>query len=447
MNPWWKKNTDDEAPTGKAPSSQQPNDKTESDNDTTIDGGPEEGAEDNVAEDRVAKDRVAEHKAGADSDPADGGVAEKSKPASRSRRSPARKRAAPDRKTDDEPAESEANDDKSAEPRPRARRRTPRKRAAKKTPAEAKEREADEGDEPAMPTTRAPRRRSPRTHVAEPETEMTAKSPSDEILELLRETLSESPKQPSPHDERKLALFFDFENIALGIKDSDIPKLDVDLILERLLEKGRIIVKKAYADWERYSEFKKPMHSAAIELIEIPQKYYSGKNSADIKMVVDAMELSASNAHIDTFVIISGDSDFSPLVSKLREHNKSVIGVGVKNSSSKLLIDNCDEFVFYEDLWRDNQQAPKLEGLDEKKSEVFTLMTESIQALIRENKDVLWGSMIKQTMQRKHPAFNEGYYGYRSFSELLEEAEQRKIINLKKDHRSGSYIVTGFARR
>ena len=444
MNPWWKKNDDDEAPTGKAPSSEQSNDKTDSHDDTTAEGGPAERGPTAHGPDQGAPDEVK-----ADSGPADGGPAEESKPASRTRPSATSKRAATATETAPEKAESEADaDDAAADAKPRARRRTPRKRAAKKTPAAAKEREADEDDEPAAPAKRSPRRRSPRTRTVESavESETPPKSPSDEILDLLRETLSESPKQPSPHDERKLALFFDFENIALGIKDSEIPKLDVDLLLERLLEKGRIIVKKAYADWERYSEFKKPMHSAAIELIEIPQKYYSGKNSADIKMVVDAMELSASNAHIDTFVIISGDSDFSPLVSKLREHNKHVIGVGVKNSSSKLLIDNCDEFVFYEDIWRDNQQAPKLEGLDEKKSEVFTLMTDSIQALIRENKDVLWGSMIKQTMQRKHPAFNEGYYGYRSFSELLEEAEQRKILNLKKDHRSGSYIVTGFAR-
>ena len=438
MNPWWKKIADDEAATSNAPSSQQPNDKTESDNDTKADRGSDEGAQDKVAKDNAS----------ADASPAEGGPGEDAKPATRTRRAP-RKRAAPATKADDEKTESESDGDKDDEPKPRARRRPPRKRAAKNAPAQAKEREADEDDKPAAPPAKRPvHRRAPRARSVEPAVpvEATAKSPSDDMLDLLRETLSESPNQPSPHDERRLALFFDFENIALGIKDSDIPKLDVDLILERLLEKGRIIVKKAYADWERYSEFKKPMHSAAIELIEIPQKYYSGKNSADIKMVVDAMELSASNAHIDTFVIISGDSDFSPLVSKLREHNKNVIGVGVKNSSSKLLIDNCDEFVFYEDIWRDNQQAPKLEGLDEKKSEVFTLMTESIQALIRENKDVLWGSMIKQTMQRKHPAFNEGYYGYRSFSELLEEAEQRKILNLKKDHRSGSYIVTGFAR-
>ncbi|HEX2642801.1 MAG TPA: NYN domain-containing protein, partial [Thermoanaerobaculia bacterium] len=225
-------------------------------------------------------------------------------------------------------------------------------------------------------------------------------------------------------DERKIAVFCDLENIALGVRDSEISKFDINLILERLLEKGKIIVKKAYADWERYSEYKRPFHEAAIELIDIPQKFYSGKNSADIKMVVDAMDLSYSKEHLDTFVLLSGDSDFSPLVSKLKENNKYVIGIGVKNSSSALLIDNCDEFIYYEDVWRDTQKGPKLDGLNKKTAEAFSLMIESIQALIRENKDVLWGSMIKQTMQRKKPSFNEGYYGYSTFSELLEDAER-----------------------
>jgi uncharacterized protein (TIGR00288 family) len=253
------------------------------------------------------------------------------------------------------------------------------------------------------------------------------------------------------NDERRIALFCDLENIALGVRDSEIKKLDINLIIERLIEKGKIIVKKAYADWERYSEFKRPFHEAAIEMIDIPQKYYSGKNSADIKMAVDALELCYNKEHVDTFAILSGDSDFSPLVSKLRESNKQVLGVGVKNSSSNLLIDNCDEFLFYEDIWREQQKAPKLDGIakkdgmSKKKSEAFNLMVDSIKALMRENKDVLWGSMIKQTMQRKRPSFNEGYHGYGSFSELLEDAERQNIIKLKKDPRSGTYVVTGFA--
>jgi uncharacterized protein (TIGR00288 family) len=255
-------------------------------------------------------------------------------------------------------------------------------------------------------------------------------------------------ERPRAHaDERKIALFCDLENIALGVRDSEVGKFDIHRVLERLLEKGKIIVKKAYADWERYSDYKRPFHEAAIELIDIPQKYYSGKNSADIKMVVDAMDLSYSKEHLDTFVLLSGDSDFSPLVSKLKENNKYVIGIGVKNSSSNLLVDNCDEFIYYEDVWRDSAKAPQLAGLTKKAAEAFSLMVESIQALVRENKDVLWGSMIKQTMQRKKPSFNEGYYGYSTFSELLEDAERKNIIKLKKDQRSGTYIVTGFAKR
>ncbi len=248
------------------------------------------------------------------------------------------------------------------------------------------------------------------------------------------------------NDERKIALFCDFENVALGVRDSEIKEFDINLVLERLLEKGKIIVKKAYADWERYSDYKKAVHEAAIEIIDIPQKYYSGKNSADIKMVVDAMDLCYSKEHLDTFVMLSGDSDFSPLVSKLKENNKYVIGVGVKNSSSRLLVDNCDEFIYYEDIWRDARKAPKLKGINKKTQEVFSLLVDAIQALMRENKDVLWGSMIKQTMQRKKPSFNEGYYGYSTFSELLEDAEKNDIIRLKTDQRSGTYVVTGFAR-
>lgn len=252
------------------------------------------------------------------------------------------------------------------------------------------------------------------------------------------------------NDERKIAMFCDLENIALGVRDSaDVKKFDINLVLERLLEKGKIIVKRAYADWDRYGEYKRPFHEAAVEMIDIPQKRISGKNSADIKMVVDAMDLSFSKEHLDTFVVVSGDSDFSPLVSKLKENNKYVIGVGVKNSSSNLLVDNCDEFIYYEDVWRGAKRAPapQVTGVDQKKGEAFALMIDAIQALQRENKDVLWGSMIKQTMQRKKPSFSEGYYGYGSFSELLEEAEAKKLVKLKKDQRSGTYIVTGFTNR
>ena len=247
------------------------------------------------------------------------------------------------------------------------------------------------------------------------------------------------------NDERKQALFIDFENIALGLRDSKHKSFDITLVLKRLVEKGKIMVKRAYADWERYVEYKRPFHEAAIELIDIPQKKYSGKNSADIRLVVDAMDLAHGKGHVDTFVIVSGDSDFSPLVSKLRENDKYVIGMGVKNSSSELLVDNCDEFIYYEDLIRATKKAVPIQNLPEKRAEVFAMVTDAIQALRRENKEVLWGSMIKQTMKRKRPDFDEGYYGYSAFSKLLEDAAKHGILELKKDQRSGTYIITGFA--
>ena len=246
------------------------------------------------------------------------------------------------------------------------------------------------------------------------------------------------------NDERKQALFIDFENIALGLRDSKHKSFDVNLVLKRLVEKGKIMVKRAYADWERYVEYKRPFHEAAIELIDIPQKKYSGKNSADIRLVVDAMDLAHGKEHLDTFVIVSGDSDFSPLVSKLRENDKYVIGMGVKNSSSELLVDNCDEFIYYEDLLRATKKAVPIQNLPEKRTEVFAMVTDAIRALQRENKEVLWGSMIKQTMKRKRPDFDEGYYGYSTFSKLLEDAAKQGILELKKDQRSGTYIITGF---
>ena len=318
--------------------------------------------------------------------------------------------------------------------RSRGRRKDARDtRAAATAPSDTEEDEEPVRDEPVY--------EEPRRFAAPVPVE-----PVSPISRETREIVITMPERQRMSDERKIAMFCDLENIALGVRDSEVGKFDIELILERLLEKGKIIVKKAYADWERYSEYKRPFHESAIELIDIPQKYYSGKNSADIKMVVDAMDLSYSKEHLDTFVILSGDSDFSPLVSKLKENNKYVIGVGVKNSSSALLIDNCDEFLYYEDVWRDTQKGPKLDGLNKKTAEAFSLMIDAIQALLRENKDVLWGSMIKQTMQRKKPSFNEGYYGYPSFSELLEDAERKNIIRLKKDQRSGTYVVTGFAK-
>jgi len=243
--------------------------------------------------------------------------------------------------------------------------------------------------------------------------------------------------------EQRLALFIDFENIAIGVRDAHYRKFDVNLVLERLLDKGKLLVKKAYADWSRYADYKRSFHEAAIELIEVPQKSVGGKNSADIRLVVDAMDMSFQKEHINCFVVASGDSDFSPLVSKLKENNKYVIGLGVKNSTSDLLIENCDEFIFYEDIVRVQERPlPVISNAPEKLQECFALLVDSVLALQRENKDTLWGSMVKQTMIRKNPAFNESYYGYSTFSKLLEEAAKQKIVTLERDARSGTYIIT-----
>jgi uncharacterized LabA/DUF88 family protein len=247
----------------------------------------------------------------------------------------------------------------------------------------------------------------------------------------------------STQDEQRLALFIDFENIAIGVRDAHYRKFDVNLVLERLLDKGKLLSKKAYADWSRYSDYKRAFHEAAIELIEVPQKSVGGKNSADIRLVVDAMDMSFQKEHINCFVVCSGDSDFSPLVSKLKENNKYVIGLGVKNSTSDLLIENCDEFIFYEDLVRVQQRPmPAITGsLPEKLQDCFGLVVDAVVALQRENKELLWGSMVKETMKRKRPSFNESYYGFRTFSHLLEDAQRRGIVILRRDQKSGSYII------
>jgi uncharacterized protein (TIGR00288 family) len=254
---------------------------------------------------------------------------------------------------------------------------------------------------------------------------------------------------PPPRNQgalRRIALFIDFENIAIGVTEAKYKKFDINLLLERLLEKGKIVLKRAYCDWDKFPDYKRELHEAAIELIEIPGRSYSGKNSADIRMAVDAMDMCWAKEHIDLFVIASGDSDFSPLVSKLKENDKFVIGVGVKNSSSRLLIDNCDEFIFYEDLVRGLSTGPTVAAKDKKQAECFKLLIDSIKALMRENKEILWGSMVKQTMQRKKPTFNEEYYGYSTFSNLLEDAQEKNIIKIKRDLKSGTYIITGFVQ-
>jgi uncharacterized protein (TIGR00288 family) len=244
--------------------------------------------------------------------------------------------------------------------------------------------------------------------------------------------------------DRSLAIFIDFENLALGFHGRR-DRFDIERVLERLVEKGKIVCKKAYADWSRFSSFTTQLHEAAIELIEIPRRAQSGKNSADIRLCVDAMDLSYSKEHIDTFVIVSGDSDFSPLVSKLKELGKHVIGLGMQESTSDLLRDNCDEFIYYEDLGQSPVLTPALDPhLPETKRKAFALLLESLLALRRENKEVLWSSMIKDTMKRKKPSFNESYHGYRTFSELLEDAQKEGLLELETDKRSRTYVVTRF---
>lgn len=267
------------------------------------------------------------------------------------------------------------------------------------------------------------------------------------------------------NDSHNLALFCDFENVALGVRDAKLAAFEIQRVLERLLLKGNIVVKKAYCDWARYKDFKAPMHEAAFELIEIPHVRQSGKNSADIRMVVDALDLCYTKAHVDTFVILSGDSDFSPLVSKLRENNKLVIGVGVKQSTSDLLTSNCDEFIYYDDLVRDSEKQGKSRRRRSKgkgkarsdgeeavadeaslQQEGLDHVLETVEDLFKERgeEDKVWGSMVKQTLKRRKPGFSEGYHCFPSFGQMLEEAEKRGMLTLEKDEKSGGYIVTSF---
>ena len=292
------------------------------------------------------------------------------------------------------------------------------------------------------------------------------------------------PSESAPN----IAVFADFENVALGVRDAKYPSFDIELVLQRLLDKGNVVVKKAYSDWDRYRAAVRQLHEAAFELIEIPHVSYSGKNSADIRLVVDALDLCYTKAHVDVFVIISGDSDFSPLVSKLRENNKQVIGLGVKNSSSDLLIDNCDEFIYYDDLVREQRSqkhpakpkkskagappqkpapeagkaqvagaasaaapAPEavpprreVETVEEAKLEALEQVLETVEGLFRERDGNLFGSMVKQTLKRKRPMFNETYHGFGSFNQLLEDAEARGLLKLQKETKSGGYVILGF---
>jgi uncharacterized protein (TIGR00288 family) len=244
--------------------------------------------------------------------------------------------------------------------------------------------------------------------------------------------------------DSSIAVFIDFENLALGFQNRR-DRFDIVRVLERLVEKGKIVVKKAYADWSRFAPYTQAMHEAAIELIEIPKRMQTGKNSADIRLVVDALDMAYSKEHITTFVIVSGDSDFSPLVSKLKENGKHVIGLGMQDSTSELLRDNCDEFIYYEDLGKTPTLAPSLPAnVSENKRKAFGLLMESLLALRRENKEKLGASMVKDTMKRKKPSFNETYHGYRTFSELLLDAQKEGLLELVIDERSRTYVVTRF---
>jgi uncharacterized protein (TIGR00288 family) len=261
---------------------------------------------------------------------------------------------------------------------------------------------------------------------------------------------------------QNMAVFCDFENVALGVRDAKYAAFDIRKVLERLLLKGNIVVKKAYCDWERYKEFKAPMHEAAFELIEIPHVRQSGKNSADIRMVVDALDLCYTKSHVDTFVIVSGDSDFSALVSKLRENNKLVIGIGVKNATSDLLTSNCDEFIYYDDLVRGSEKQRRTSKKktakktarksaeqfeEEKKQTALDLVIETVEDLFEERgeEEKVWGSMVKQALKRRKPGFSEGYHGFRTFGKLLEEAQTRKLLELEFDEKSGGYIIRSFS--
>jgi uncharacterized protein (TIGR00288 family) len=264
---------------------------------------------------------------------------------------------------------------------------------------------------------------------------------------------------PAAQESVSMALFCDFENVALGVSDSKYDQFDIKPVLERLLLKGSIVVKKAYCDWERYKAFKKTMHEASFELIEIPHVRMSGKNSADIRMVVDALDLCYTKSHVDTFVIISGDSDFSPLVSKLRENAKKVIGVGVKNSTSDLLVANCDEFIFYDDLVREQQRSiarretreakrpssnekPPKQDSEARKSQAIAIAVETFEALASERgeSDKIWASVLKSAIKRRKPGFSEAHYGFRAFGNLLDEAQARGLLEVDRDEKNGSFV-------
>jgi uncharacterized protein (TIGR00288 family) len=256
---------------------------------------------------------------------------------------------------------------------------------------------------------------------------------------------SAPPPEKKVHNHR-IGLFCDIEDIASSLREADSRNFDLEMVLQALAQRGSLVVKRAYADWERFRDLKLRFHEAGFELVDIPRKDHSGKSSADIKLAVDAIELSFSKHHIDTFAILSGEADLSPLVSKLRENGKLVIGIGTEGSASKTLVDCCNEYLFCGEIAPQQAKPEFAHGLDRRRVEAFSLMEEAIRALMEENKDPIWGSMIKQWIQRKQPSFSESAYGYSAFSDLLQDAETCNIISLERDDRSGSYLVKGFRK-
>ena len=248
-----------------------------------------------------------------------------------------------------------------------------------------------------------------------------------------------------PHRlELTIAVFVDFENLALGAEQSNKGRFDVSLVMKRLLERGRVVFKRAYCDWSRFQNFTREFHLQGFEMVDIPRSSVSGKNSADIRMVVDAIDLCYSKSHIDSFALLTGDSDFSPLASKLKENDKRVVGCGVRSSTSDLLASNCDEFIFYDDLIeaskRPRRKSVKKGNYDDKQQEAFERLTATVASL-EADYDPVWGSLVKQTVKRVYPGFNESYYGYRSFSELLEHAGREGLLKVEFDEQRGNYRV------
>jgi uncharacterized protein (TIGR00288 family) len=261
-----------------------------------------------------------------------------------------------------------------------------------------------------------------------------------------------SVTDPTPRKELTTAVFVDFENLALGVEQDKKGRFDIELVLKRLLERGRIVLKRAYCDWPRFKDFMHEFHRHGFEMVDIPSSKVSGKNSADIRMVVDAIDLCYSKSHIDTFTLVTGDSDFSPLVSKLKENDKRVIGCGVRSSTSDLLANNCDEFIFYDDLIRVQKRtqtrrrprketADSADNSDKRKQEAFDRLLATVTSL-ETDYDPVWGSLVKTTLKRVYPGFNESYYGYTTFAELLQDAEKEGVIKLELDPQRGNYRVS-----